>query len=191
MRRSVVSALIYLTAAAATTAWASAPSAEQTERWRPWLQTMQSMGCMAPDALLRDGTKITVHPLKEGLDLVVAQCFLGAYQSAEHLFLDVAEGDFTPEPHIVPLYVPSIAHDGTITAKPLVGNGVFDPETKMLSTYSKGRGLGDCGSAADYALKEGTFAFEWSFALVQAWDKPDCDETLFEPTNAYRIYPKP
>jgi hypothetical protein len=36
-------------------------------------------------------------------------------------------------------------------------NASFDPQTMRLSTFNKGRGLGDCGSAEDWVFDGQTF----------------------------------
>jgi hypothetical protein len=47
-------------------------------------------------------------------------------------------------------------------------NGGWDPKTRLLGSYEKGRGLGDCGSAESYA---------WDgrrFRLIEATTMGEC-----------------
>ncbi len=63
-------------------------------------------------------------------------------------------------------------------------NAGFEPKTKTLNVYNKGRGVADCGSAAEYRFDEDRWL------LKQAWLKA-CDTTdgqPFEPAPKWRIY---
>ncbi len=51
---------------------------------------------------------------------------------------------------------------------PLLVNAYWDEETRKLSSFAKGRGLGDCGSAEDYVW-DGTM-----FRLTRAASMPEC-----------------
>jgi hypothetical protein len=51
---------------------------------------------------------------------------------------------------------------------PVLVNAYWDEEKNTLSSYAKGRGLGDCGSAEDY-IWDGT-----SFRLIRASTMPEC-----------------
>jgi hypothetical protein len=62
----------------------------------------------------------------------------------------------------------------------------FDAKTKVLSTYHKGRGIGDCGEIGEW---------RWTgkeFKLTGYWVKADCDGKVFD-TGAraakWRVYP--
>jgi hypothetical protein len=49
--------------------------------------------------------------------------------------------------------------------------GGFDPETNLLGTFQKGRGVGDCGSAAEYKYNPEN----QNFVLIEARLKDTCD----------------
>ena len=56
---------------------------------------------------------------------------------------------------------------------PILVNPDWDPETRRLHEYSKGRGLGDCGTRADYAW-DGT-----RFRLVHQEEMEECRGSLY------------
>jgi hypothetical protein len=64
----------------------------------------------------------------------------------------------------------------------------FEEKTKTLSSFHKGRGLGDCGTIGEWA---------WAatdFKLTGVWVKDDCDGEPFDEADAkdkekWRIYP--
>jgi len=56
-------------------------------------------------------------------------------------------------------------------------NGFWDPDTRRLQEFSKGRGLGDCGTRAEYVW-DGA-----SFRLVHQEDMPECRGSLYYVTT--------
>jgi len=62
----------------------------------------------------------------------------------------------------------------------------FDAKTKVLSTYHKGRGVGDCGEIGEW---------RWTgkdFNLTGYWNKADCDGKVFDNDNRdpkWRVFP--
>jgi len=62
----------------------------------------------------------------------------------------------------------------------------FDPKRKILSTYHKGRGVGDCGEIGEW---------HWSgkdFKLTGYWNKANCDGKAFDAETLnpkWRVYP--
>jgi hypothetical protein len=68
-----------------------------------------------------------------------------------------------------------------------LSNPAYDEKKKVLESFHKGRGIGDCGTAANW---------RWNgkdFALVRYWSKDDCDGEPFfddlEPNSKYLVYP--
>jgi hypothetical protein len=60
----------------------------------------------------------------------------------------------------------------------------FDPEKKTLSSYHKGRGLGDCGSMGEWA---------WTgseFKLAKYFYKEKCDGRDFSGGRRWQIFPR-
>ena len=60
---------------------------------------------------------------------------------------------------------------------PLLTNADWDPQQRRLSEYSKGRGLGDCGTRADYAW-DGT-----RFRLIHQEEMEECRGSLYYVTT--------
>jgi len=68
-----------------------------------------------------------------------------------------------------------------------LSNPAYDEKKKVMESFHKGRGIGDCGTAANW---------RWNgkdFVLVRYWSKDDCDGEPFfdelEPISKYLIYP--
>ena len=61
--------------------------------------------------------------------------------------------------------------------RPTLINGAWDPETLRLSEFSKGRGLGDCGTRSEYAW-DGT-----RFRLVHQEEMEECRGSLYYVTT--------
>lgn len=101
---------------------------------------------------------------KQARTLYVLGCEMYAYNSLEKAYI------VTPY-ETLNVSVADVGADGSITAtSDLMGAG-FDPETLTLGTFQKGRGIGDCGSAATYKY-EATLE---KFVLVEARVKDACD----------------
>jgi Protein of unknown function (DUF1176) len=62
----------------------------------------------------------------------------------------------------------------------------FDSKTKILSTYYKGRGVGDCGEIGEW---------RWTgknFKLTGYWNKTECDGKVFDADKRdakWRVFP--
>jgi hypothetical protein len=64
-----------------------------------------------------------------------------------------------------------------------LSNPTYDQTKKIVSMAHKGRGAGDCGTAADW---------RWTgkdFMLKAAWSKQKCDGQPFEEGKRWQIYP--
>ena len=88
------------------------------------------------------------YALDAGHDLVILGCQLYAYQASFMVFITTRDGPATPFRPRLPL------EDHPTT---LLLEAGFDPATGTLSSTSKGRGLADCGSAADWIWSAGAF----------------------------------
>lgn len=95
--------------------------------------------------------------------LVILGCEMYAYNTMERAYIQDAYGD------IVDVSVAEVSTDLDITSTTSLMGATFDVATKTLFTSQKGRGMGDCGSSAEYKLKSD------KFALVEARIKDDCD----------------
>lgn len=97
--------------------------------------------------------------------LYVLGCELYAYNSRERAYIVDSYGD------IRNVALAEVSADGAITASiDLMGAG-FDPDTLTLGTFQKGRGIGDCGSAAIYKYD----SLSEKFVLLEARIKEACD----------------
>lgn len=92
----------------------------------------------------------TVARLAAGVVLWGPQCAMGAYNEVNVFFLGDEHGRNLkrvkfPEP------------PGGGNADDLLINASFDPKTQTLSSFSKGRGIADCGQTTDWAWTGKTF----------------------------------
>lgn len=99
-------------------------------------------------------------------ELFVLGCDMYAYNSMRKAYIYNATYK-----SVTPVAVADVMGDGSITAtSDLMGVG-YEPETLTLSTFQKGRGMGDCGSAITYTYNT---TFE-KFMLTEARVKDQCD----------------
>jgi hypothetical protein len=87
--------------------------------------------------------------------LVSLPCQSGAYNFTNVLYLTNAKGDV-----IGPVPLPRPAGQSADAGEPknAIVNGDFDPKTMSLSEFAKGRGVGDCGSLAQWFWTGKAFA---------------------------------
>lgn len=102
-------------------------------------------------------------PLDADHYLVGLNCWLGAYNAQSVLFKVSAETG-AGQPKTVVMKLPHSEGNAVTGAD-------FDHKTGILSTYSKGRGLGDCGSYSESAW-DGQ-----NFVLIRSDEMPDCRGT--------------
>lgn len=130
-------------------------------------------------------TESQVFALDAETYLVHLQCSLAAYQ-ASFEFLTYQKtalgGKFTP----MTLTVFNDNPSGKPTqenVRTLGGMPTYHPETRSLTIFTKFRGLGDCGSLANYELKDG------QFQLVKYQAKFACDGNGIDPQQYPQIFP--
>ncbi|MDW8479419.1 MAG: DUF1176 domain-containing protein [Xanthomonadales bacterium] len=89
------------------------------------------------------------HP--DGSVLLVVDCFSGAYNAVSLWFL-IPPGKRNPEP-LRPQWPEGLAggEPGRLV------NAHFDPQHGELGSFSKSRGLGDCGEMASWRYRAGRF----------------------------------
>ena len=93
-----------------------------------------------------------VYPLDAAHALAIRPCYLAAYQGSSVVAV-LPRGGGAPVPVKLALPgVPDNASDGPDMVDP-----EFDPAAGLLSTHSKGRGLGDCGSEEEWVWSGGAF----------------------------------
>lgn len=85
--------------------------------------------------------------LADGRLIVQLSCSRGAYNFSSRWFLLEADGSNSGE---LSFPVPSDDGSGRISDQLELVNAGFDPATGQLSSFNKGRGLGDCGFSGDW-----------------------------------------
>jgi hypothetical protein len=108
--------------------------------------------------------------------LYILPCWSAAYNFGWKVFVESA-GDIMPV--ALPQYSPSVGW----TATTYVVNYWYDPGTKELGSYSKGRGIGDCGNAGLWERHE------YGFRLKQFSSKEECDGEPGEFPVVYELQP--
>lgn len=87
-------------------------------------------------------------------------CYRGAYNEGSRLFIAGPDGG---DAHALGLPVAR----GEPT--PFIVNGDFDPESGLLTSFDKGRGLGDCGVARAWAWTGRGFVLTGEAAMEECW----------------------
>jgi hypothetical protein len=109
------------------------------------------------------------HALAPGRTLVLLTCGTGAYNLSLVPFIAERRGDAL-DIRIAPFDSQwAIASEG----HPTLINADWDPEARLLSEFNRGRGLGDCGTHADYGW-DGT-----RFRLVELEEMGECRGSLY------------
>jgi hypothetical protein len=127
----------------------------------------------------------SVYPLNKEEYLVEIMCFLAAYQGNYQYFLyKINAGNVT----IQPLYFQEFIRDNNQkinlkNIRSLGGSPSYDPQTQVLTIYTKGRGLADCGSFSQYQWEQSRFELK-EYRL-----KSECDGNYLEPENYPQVYP--
>jgi hypothetical protein len=128
------------------------------------------------------GNAESVGELSDGLRLVEVYCWRAAYNSGSILFaLDPAAPD---KPRLLSFRTLG-AKNNLISTFQLSSPG-YDEKTKILNSFHKGRGVGDCGTAGEW---------RWNgkdFELKRYWNKDKCDGQVFdvdEHPARYLVYP--
>ena len=132
------------------------------------LAAMQATGRC--DTKRPDGEPWTAeaHALGGGATLVLLPCSVGAYNEVQALFV-VRDGKPAPARVDAPAGFAASGADPE-TPVPSVVNATFDGG--VLSSYAKGRGLGDCGVAQ---------AFVWDGAMLRLTDQNEMRECRGNP----------
>lgn len=116
--------------------------------------------------------------------LVELQCATAAYQSV-YAFVAV-QPDGTLQPLALDLFYPNESGQFERTSEATVGGLTsFDPETSLLTVFSKARGLGDCGSLAEYRWTGSELELT-TFRYQACSDSPGA---LVDPADYPQVYP--
>ena len=126
-----------------------------------------------------------VYAVDEQTKLVQLQCYLAAYQGVYeyYLYSETTQG-VQVKPLMFAGYIPNDSGNFELQeTRILAGLPDYNPEEKLLSIFTKGRGLGDCGTFAEYRLvKE-------KFELQEYRVKLECDGNYIDPTEYPLVYP--
>lgn len=127
--------------------------------------------CDPPDIL--GDMPIQSEQIATGTTLVLVPCMRGAYNFSTLALIAERRGG-----RLAAREAP-FDHQWSLESgeHPILVNAMWDPEERRLHEYSKGRGLGDCGTRADYVW-DGA-----SFRLVHQEEMPDCRGSLYYVTT--------
>ena len=103
--------------------------------------------------------------LGDGKTLYIIPCFAGAYNTAYRVYL-VRNGE---NEKARTLYFANFSQSLGWYGSDTLINASYEPDTKALISFGKGRGLGDCGNAARYTWD----GFDFRMIEYRAWDQCD------------------
>lgn len=126
-----------------------------------------------------------VYAVDEQTKLVQLQCSLAAYQGVyEYYLYSETNQRVQVKPLMLAGYIPNDSGNfEPQETRILAGLPDYNPEEKLLSIFTKGRGLGDCGTFAEYRL------VGEKFELQEYRVKLECDGNYIEPTEYPLVYP--
>lgn len=130
-------------------------------------------------------TASNTYRVGENAYLVHFACGSSAYQTLQEYYLYEKTTD---EPVITSLPVTYFYTDlqGNLvkeTERTMAGFSNFDPPTQTIDIFTKGRGLGDCGSLGFYQLVGSELKVQRFLA------KDECDGNYIDPINYPQVYP--
>lgn len=111
-----------------------------------------------------------------GKRLVLVLCMQGAYQGSSIAY--AVEGTTPPRLLTFPEW-----ENKRLKPSAFVTEADFDPATKEMSGFAKGRGIGDCGSLGTWRWT-GT-----AFKLKSFFYKEKCDGRPFAGQERWRVFP--
>ena len=107
-------------------------------------------------------TQITVDRLSSDQELWGLPCFSGAYNFGLRYFVTGPRGA-NPQP---------VAFPTSREPADEVVNGEYDPASRTLSAFNKGRGVGDCGIASTWVWTGRDFALQAESEMRECWGVP-------------------
>lgn len=129
------------------------------------LRTRTEVGtCLKESAMPAISDMVMSARLDARTELWGVPCGAGAYNVTHNWYL-TGPGGRDPRPAILagtagPGADPVMADNSTI-------NGAYDPKTRTLSAFAKGRGIGDCGSAQTWAWTGDRFVLTMESTMGQ------------------------
>ncbi|MGK7928587.1 MAG: DUF1176 domain-containing protein [Spirulina sp.] len=126
-----------------------------------------------------------IYRVGEQKYVVELLCFMAAYQgNYEYYLIETKNSRLDIHPLMITVFNPNSSGEWTREEnRDIAGLPSFDAETRILTLYSKGNGVGTCGSLARYEF-DGE-----KFQLVNYRAKAECDDRYIEPENYPQIYP--
>ena len=124
------------------------------------------MGADECEAELEDQSE--TYQLNANKQLVIIPCYMGAYQGSGRAYI-VSNGKYIEQ-------VMVLAYDDSaksVAATLDLTSADYDEKTKTLSTFAKGRGIGDCGQASQSKIIADEYTV--SVKTVQIVSKGECD----------------
>jgi hypothetical protein len=169
--------LLTLTAALATPAAAQNKGEVPTELPAALLAQHAQRSWCDPIEDLVHGNDQQIYRLSGEQYLFMVPCFAGAYNFSYQLYVG-RPGDQIFDLLLFANYDDVLGWTGT---DELFG-AYFDPETLALTSFYKGRGLGDCGASGTWQWEE------YAFRLVAFYAKSECDG-LGDPGEFPQVWP--
>lgn len=117
-----------------------------------------------PQADLVNGADVESGMVAEGKPIYFLPCWGGAYNFGWKAYVEVFEGEFALQA------IPEFSPERGWTATTHLVNYGWDPASQSITTFNKGRGLGDCGTSGEWRWDE------FSFRLIEFRSKAECDE---------------
>lgn len=102
-----------------------------------------------------------------GNTLYLVPCMMGAYQGSSNAF--ILNGDYVSQ-------VAVLATEGkTIVPTLDLMSASYEPKTGILSTFAKGRGIGDCGQSSETIVKYDNSYGGVTTKTIEIRSKSKCD----------------
>lgn len=105
-------------------------------------------------------TRPTVARLSDGVELWGVACFTGAYNFGTAYWL-TGEGGRDPRP------AQFYGAEGEVDS--VLVNAGYDPATRTITAFNKGRGLGDCGVSQAWVWSGRAFVLTHESAMTECW----------------------
>jgi hypothetical protein len=121
---------------------------------------------------------IATTSLGAGQSLVEVRCWTAAYQSGS-IFFVVRKGA-AARAQLLRFHEPAKEDFATPFS---LSEAEFDAKTRIMRSFAKGRGAGDCGTIGEW---------KWTgseFKLARYWSKPDCDGGPFDDDAKWQVFP--
>lgn len=111
---------------------------------------------------------VETYDLGQGHSLYLVPCYLGAYQGSWNAY--IAKGEQV-DPVIVLSYDETVK---AVTGTFLLTEPAYDAKTNTLTTFGKGRGLGDCGQSSVTKVILSSYGYV-SIKTTEIRAKIECD----------------